>query len=263
VVFVFQPAEVGPGGALPMIEERALDGVDFILGQHVTPLLPVGQVAISDGPALAASDMFKIVVTGVGGHGAYPHRSIDAIPIAAQIISAAQTIVSRTVDPLERAVVTIGTIQGGYNHNVIADRVEMRGTIRTFDAALREQVPARLTAIVEGIAAAHGGKGEIVHERGYPATINPHAGTEAFRAIACDLLGAANVHAAPPSMGGEDFAYYLQRIPGFFYWLGCKHPKPLHEGYNIHHPGFDLDEKALVLGAQIFVEGALRMMQAQ
>lgn len=261
VVFVFQPAEEGPGGAEPMIAEGALDGVDFILGQHCQPSLPAGEIGLSRGPALAATDAFELKIMGVGGHGAYPHLTTDAIVVTAQVITALQTIVSRNVDPLAAAVVTIGTIQGGYNFNVIADVVSLRGTVRTLDPALRDFIPARIEAIVAGICGAHGARHELVYRRKYPATVNPDAGVALVREVAGALLGESHVHELRPSMGGEDFAYYLQKIPGCFYWLGVRHPHPEHPGYGLHHPAFDIDEEALKTGVEVLVEGALAYLR--
>jgi amidohydrolase len=257
VVFLFQPAEEGPGGAEPMIAEGALDGVDFVLGQHCLPSLAAGEIGVSDGAALAATDAFELRIRGVGGHGAYPHLTTDAIVVAAQVVTALQTIVSRTVDPLAAAVVTIGTIQGGYNFNVVADVVEMKGTVRTLDPALHEAIPKRLEAIVAGVCAAHGARYELDYRRKYPATVNHAEGTSLVRAVGRALLGPAAVHELRPSMGGEDFAYYLQRVPGCFWWLGVRHPSPEHPGYGLHHPAFDIDEEALKTGVAMLVEGAL------
>jgi amidohydrolase len=257
VVFLFQPAEEGPGGALPMIEEGALQGVDFIVGQHMGPLHPTGDIAVSDGPAMAAADFFELTIVGRGGHGAYPHLSIDAIPIAAQVVTALQTIVSRGIDPLKSAVVSIGTIEGGYRSNVVADKVKMTGTTRSFDPGVRLAIRDRVEAIVAGVVGAHGGSYELHYRLGYPPLLNHKGALTVLRRVAADLLGAEHVHTVPPSMGGEDFAYFLQKIPGCFYWLGCRGgaPRP-----NIHHPAFDLDEEALVTGVQLFVHVALEFL---
>ncbi len=257
VVFLFQPAEEGPGGAEPMIAAGALDGVDMILGQHCQPSLPVGEIGVSRGAALAATDAFELTIHGVGGHGAYPHLATDAIVVAAQVVMALQTIVARNLDPLASAVVTIGTIHGGYNFNVIADVVELRGTVRTLDPHLRDAMPARIEAIAAGVCAAHGARHELEYHRKYPPTINHEVGVALVRRVAGEVLGAANVRELPPSMGGEDFAYYLQEVPGCFYWLGARHPHPEQEGYALHSPHFDIDEEALKVGVQLLVEGAL------
>jgi amidohydrolase len=257
VVFLFQPAEEGPGGAEPMIAEGALDGVDFILGNHMNPTLPAGYLAVTEGPAMAAPDEFHLKILGTGGHGAYPHMTVDAVQIAGQVITALQAVVSRTVDPLQSAVLSIGAIHGGYNFNVIADVVEMTGTVRTFDPFLREEMPKRIEAIIAGITAGFGASYELDYQFRYPPVINEKKATELVKRVGRDVLGVGKVIDAPPSMGGEDFAYFLQKVPGCFYWIGCKHPAPVHKGYNIHHPGFDIDEEALFYGVQMFVEGTL------
>lgn len=257
VVFIFQPAEEGPGGAEPMIAEGALEGVDFILGQHMAPVLPVGTIGVSNGPAMAAPDEFFLKVKGVGGHGAYPHMTVDAVQIAAQVVTGLQAVVARQVDPLQAAVLTIGSIHGGVRTNVIADLVEMKGTVRTFDPFLREEMPRRMEAIINGITSGYGASYEFEYKKMYPALINPQEGYDLVKEFGNDVLGQGKVIDLPPSMGGEDFAYFLQKVPGCFYWLGCKHPQPIYEGYNIHHPGFDIDEESLFVGVRLLVEGTL------
>ena len=261
VVLLFQPAEEGVGGAEPMIADGALDGVDFILGQHTMPLYRAGEVSVSYGAAMAAADFFTLRIHGTGGHGAYPHLAVDAIQIAAQVVTTLQAVVARTVDPLKAAVVTIGTIHGGYNFNVIADVVEMKGTVRTLDPALRDAIPPRIEALVRGITEGFGARYEFEYQRHYPPVINHDEGVALLRTVAGEVLGEENVHVVAPSMGGEDFSYYLQKVPGCFYFVGCRHPHPLDPKYNLHHPAFDLDERVLTVGAQLFVEGAMRYLE--
>jgi len=262
VVFLFQPAEEGPGGALPMIQEGALDGVDFIVGQHMGPLHETGEIAVAEGPAMAAADFFELTIVGRGGHGAYPHLSIDAIPIAAQVVTALQTIVSRGVDPLKSAVVSVGTIEGGYRSNVVADRVKMTGTTRSFDPLVRQAIKERVEAIVSGVVGAHGASYELEYRLGYPPLVNHKGASAMLRRVASELLGKEHVHTVPASMGGEDFAYYLEKIPGCFYWLGCRTgtTDELGNTPNIHHPAFDIDEEAIVYGVQLFVHAALEFL---
>jgi amidohydrolase len=257
VVFLFQPAEEGPGGAQPMIDEGALDGVDFVVGQHMAPSHDAGVVLVTEGPAMAASDTFHLHITGTGGHGAYPHLGIDPVPVAAQIVLALQTLVSRRTDPLAPAVVTVGTMRGGYRWNVIADEVELTGTVRTLDPALRAAMPGRIEALARGIAEAHGAKAEMRYDLGYPAVVNGSEGVARFVDFAGQALGGENVKRMAPSMGGEDFAYYLERRPGVFYWVGCRHPSPARPGYSLHEPTFDLDENALDVGARVYCQAAL------
>lgn len=261
VRFLFQPAEEGLGGAVPMIEAGAVDGVDLALGQHMGPTHPTGTIAVTRGPAMAATDFFTLKIVGRGGHGAYPHLSVDAIPIAAQVVSALQTIVSRSVDPLEAAVVTIGTIQGGFRNNVIAPEVEMTGTVRTFDRTLRESMPARVERIVRGVAEAHGARYELDYALNYPALVNDANVAQLVERAAAEVVGAERVRVIPPSMAGEDFAYYAERVPACFYWLGCR-PPGAQEVANLHSPSFDIDEDALPIGVTVMARAALELLGA-
>ncbi|MFD2172039.1 M20 metallopeptidase family protein [Tumebacillus lipolyticus] len=257
VLFIFQPAEEGPGGAAPMIEAGVLDGVDMAFGIHMAPVAPAGIVAVSPGPAMASADEFTLTIRGKGGHGAYPHMAIDAIPIAAQVVTALQQVVSRAVDPTQTAVLSIGTIRGGTKSNVIADAVELTGTVRTFDPLLREEMPKRIESIASGIAASFGASAELDYQFKYPVLVNDREAVSLMRKVCIDMFGAARVLDAPPQMSGEDFAYFLQKVPGCFTFLGCKHPQPLVESYNVHHPAFDIDERVLPLGVQVLVAGVL------
>ncbi len=259
VRFLFQPAEEGMGGALPMIEGGALEGVDLILGQHMAPFQPTGTIAVTYGPAMAATDFFTLKIYGRGGHGAYPHLSVDAIPIAAQVITALQTIVSRTVDPLQAAVLSIGTIHGGFRSNVIAPEVELTGTVRTFDDALRHAMPERIERIARMVSEAHGGSHKLDYTLNYPPVINHPDGAALVERVAAEVVGAANVQRIAPSMGGEDFAYYLERVPGCFYWLGCR-PTGVTEAPNLHSPHFDLDERSLLTGMHVMARAALSFL---
>lgn len=257
VVLLFQPAEEGIGGAEPMIAEGALDGVDFILGQHMLPGLPAGEVGVSHGPALAAVDEFLLTIHGRGGHGAYPHLTVDAIVVAAQVITALQTVVARTVDPLDAAVLSIGMVKGGYNFNIIADKVELRGTVRTLNRKLRPEMPKRIAAIVRGITEGFGARFDLDYVHRYPATINHESGVDLFLDVAQQALGNDKVSITPPSMGAEDFSYYLEKIPGAFWWVGCHKEDAEDPGYGLHHPTFDLDERCLPVGAHLLAQGAL------
>lgn len=257
VVLLFQPAEEGSGGAEPMIAEGALDDVDFVIGQHMDPLAPAGSVGVSYGPTLAAVDELVLTIRGRGGHGAYPHLTVDAIFVAAQVITALQAVVSRTVDPLDAAVLSIGMIKGGYNFNVIADTVELRGTVRTLDPKLRAELPKRVAAIVRGVTEGFGATFELDYQHRYPATVNHDSAVDLFRDVARAQLGAHNLATPRPSMGAEDFSYYLQRVPGVFWWLGCRKEDADDPGYGLHHPSFDLDESCLPVGAELMAGSAL------
>lgn len=256
VRFLFQPAEEGQGGALPLIEDGALDGVDLVLGQHMAPFQPSGTIGFSQGPAMAATDFFTLKLFGVGGHGAYPHLSVDTIPVAALVVTGLQSIVSRTVDPLAAAVVTVGTIRGGFRSNVIAPEVEMTGTVRTFDPALRKAMPERIERIVRGVCEGHGARYHLDYTMNYPPVINTVEGTRLIHEVARTALGESRVRQVPPSMGGEDFAYYLEKVPGCFYWLGCE-PKGVTVAPMLHSPDFDLDEASLLTGVEVMARAAL------
>ena len=215
MVLLFQPAEEGPGGALPMIEAGALDDphVDAVTMLHVDTRLATGSIAINPGPVNAAADELFVTIHGIGGHGGYPHKGVDAIPAAAATVLALQNIAARETDPLASIVVSIGTIEGGYRNNVIADKVRMTGTIRTHDPELRAAVEARVRRIVDGVAAAYNTRGEVEIVYGYPPVVN-HAGlAQSFAGYVHTTAGIPVVR-LPATMGAEDFAYFAQRVPG-------------------------------------------------
>jgi amidohydrolase len=253
VVLLFQPAEEGPGGALPMIEAGALDDpkVDAVAMLHVDNRLPTGTIGITPGPVNAAADEFHVTIRGKGGHGASPHKSIDAIPCAAATVLALQNIAARETDPLATIVVTIGTIEGGYRNNVIADRVKMTGTVRTQDPAIRDGVEARLRRIVDGVAAAYGASALLEMFYGYPPVVNEPALAANFARFVRET-SAIPVTAPPPTMGGEDFAYFAQRVPGVMVRLGIYNERAgsIHPG---HSPQFRLDEDAIPTGIATLV----------
>ena len=255
VLLVFQPAEENApiGGAKQMMEDGVFDQYrpDVILGQHVWPDLPVGKIGVRSGPIMGNSDRFKLVVKGSGGHASMPHQTNDAIIIANQVITTLQTIVSRNVDPVQSAVLTIGRIEGGYRYNVVADRVTLEGTIRTFTDETKQLVKERFHTIVKGIAQTMNAEIEIEYLDGYPATVNSEEWSNQIKETAIRLYGEESVPEMMPSMGGEDFGRYLQKYPGAFYWLGTsvgEGQKPLHD------PEFRLDEKALPIGVEFMTE---------
>jgi amidohydrolase len=265
VVFLFQPAEETTGGALPMIREGVLEDprVDAVFGLHVGIDLPCGEVSVSEGTVHAASDMFDVTVTGRGCHGAHPHEGVDAVTVAGQVLCSLQSVVSRNVDPLAPAVVTIGTIRGGTARNVLAETVEMTGIIRTLDPAVRKAVRERVRAVVEGTAAALGGRAGILFREGYPCLANDPAMARRVRETACALLGREKVHAADrPSMGVEDFAYFSGERPGAFFILGAGNPAKgiIHPA---HSPRFDIDEDALPVGAAMMAGIALNFLAGE
>ncbi|HEV2740788.1 MAG TPA: M20 family metallopeptidase [Candidatus Elarobacter sp.] len=251
-VLLFQPAEEGPGGAQPMIDEGALDDpkVDAVTMLHVDPRLATGTIGITPGPVNAAADEFHLTIRGKGGHGAYPHKAVDVIPCAAATILALQNVAARETDPLASIVVTVGTIEGGYRNNVIADRVFMTGTLRTHDPALRASAEGKLRRIVDGVAAAYGARAQLEMIFGYPPVVNDGELAEAFAEYAREL--GFNVERPAPTMGGEDFAYFAQRVPGVMVRLGIYNEAvgSVHSG---HSPQFRLDEGAIPTGIATLV----------
>jgi amidohydrolase len=257
VVLLFQPAEEGPGGAEPMIAAGVLDDpkVDAIAMLHVDPRLRTGAVGITPGPVNAAADELHITVRGKGGHGGYPHLAVDAIPATAAVVLGLQTIASRETDPLASIVVTLGTIEGGYRNNVIADVVKLTGTIRTYDPNIRNGVEERVRRIVDGIAAGYGCTAEVTIVYGYPPVVNDVALATAFAAYVTEHVGIP-VERLAPTMGAEDFAYFAERVPGVVGRLGIRNEGlgSIHSG---HSPRFRLDEDAIPTGISTLVAFAV------
>ena len=252
VRFIFQPAEEGAGGARYMIEDGCLDGVDEIYGIHVWNYQPVGEVGITDGPVLAAADMFEINIKGIGGHGAAPQGTVDAVVVASHLVQALQTIVSRNTNPLESTVVTIGTISGGHNFNIIADEVTLSGTARAYTEENRNLIKTRMTEIIDGVAKTFGAEISFDYEDGYPPTINH---TDPVNKVLKAAERVVGEKAGMPylSMGGEDFSYYLQKTPGCFFFVGsAPNDQKLFETPH-HCSHFTMDERALLIGPSIYL----------
>lgn len=254
VVFIFQPAEeTPPGGAKFMIEEKALEGVDYVFGAHLASDIPVGKVAVGDGYKMAAVDKFKITLQGKGGHGARPHDAIDPIVIGSDVVSALQKIVSRRVNPLQSAVVTIGVFESGKAFNVIPDKARLEGTVRSFDGDVRESVKANIHSIVQGITEGFGAKFEIDYVHGYPALYNHPEETAIVRDLFEDQFSRDGVVEFEPGMGAEDFSYYLLEKPGTFFKVGSQNEDEATH-FPHHHPRFDIDERALLNTEKAFVK---------
>ena len=252
VRFIFQPAEEGAGGARYMIEDGCLDGVDEIYGIHVWNYQPVGEVGITDGPVLAAADMFEINIKGIGGHGAAPQGTVDAVVVSSHLVQALQTIVSRNTNPLESTVVTIGTISGGHNFNIIADEVTLSGTARAYTEENRNLIKTRMAEIIDGVAKTFGAEISFDYEDGYPPTINH---TDPVNKVLKAAERVVGEKAGMPylSMGGEDFSYYLQKIPGCFFFVGsAPNDQKLFETPH-HCSHFTMDERALLVGPSIYL----------
>jgi amidohydrolase len=253
VKFLFQPGEeTPPGGALAMIRAGALQSpkVDAIFGLHLDSSLPSGRVGLRTGPMMAASDNFKIEIIGRGGHAARPHSCLDPVVTGAQIILALQTIVSRKVDPVHPAVITVGKVESGSKHNIIPDRAVLEGTARSIDRQTCKMMPEWIKQAAAGVAQAGGLAVKLYYQRGYPVLVNDPAMIEFAHGVSAALLGKkAVMNLSEPMMGGEDFAYYLQKVPGAFLRLGsCSGPDTAHPW---HHPQFNIDESVLPGGARL------------
>ena len=253
VKFLFQPAEEGQGGARYMIEDGALDGVDEVYGIHLWNYQEYGTVGVKPGPILAAADLFEITVHGKGGHGAAPQGTKDAVVIASHLVQTLQTIVSRNTNPIESTVVTIGQINGGYNFNIIADTVTMKGTSRAYTEENRQLIKTRMAEIIKGTEQIFDCTIDFDYEDGYPPTVNHPIESEkllnAARQIVDDGAGAPYL-----SMGGEDFSYFLQKVPGCFFFVGSapKDREPLSVPHHCSH--FDFDERALLVGSSVYLQ---------
>jgi amidohydrolase len=263
VKLVFQPAEEGMGGADTMVKEGAMEGPAPVrtLGLHLWNGKPLGWSGIAAGPVMAGASSFKIIVTGKGGHGAMPHLSIDPVLAAAQIVTALQGIVSRNVDAQRAAVVTVASIHGGDAFNVIPPQVEMTGTIRFFETEVGELVHRRVEEVVRNVAAAMQCQAEVQVSDITPPVINDPATTGAVLRAAKKLFPAESPDTSPyVTMGSEDFAYFQQKAPGTFFFIGSGNDeRGLNYGH--HHPKFDFDEQALVRGAALMAASALEVLQ--
>ena len=249
VVLLFQHAEEQtPGGAISMIEDGCLDGVEAIFGIHLWTPLSIGQVGVCSGPAMAATDRFEVEVVGRGGHGGFPHQTVDALVVGAKAILDLQLLVSRYVDPLESAVVSVGKFSAGSSFNVIAERATFEGTVRTLSEEVRSLVEQKMEQIVKGVCEGTGASYNLEYQRGYPPLVNHAAETDVVRRAIEGSDRCALVE-MKPIMGGEDFAYYLQEVPGCFFFVGAGNEDKA-AVYPHHHPKFDIDEDALSIGVE-------------
>jgi amidohydrolase len=262
VRLIFQPAEEGAdgyqAGASRMINEGVMDGVEAVFALHVENDLPVGLIDCADGPIMAASDRFKAAVIGKACHGAYPYKGLDAILLAAEVVQAIHHIVSRSIPAQQSGVITVGTIQGGTKSNIVAGRVEMTGTIRSFRSEIRETLFIRLEQACS-LARALGGDYELAIVPGYPATVNDPRMAAFVRDVAHGLLNTGLVPSLMRDMGSEDFSFFAQRAPAAYFRLGTGTPgQPARPG---HNPHFDVNEDALPIGAAMLAEVALHYLQ--
>ena len=249
-IVIFQPAEEGGAGADAMIKDGLMErfGIEQVYGMHNSPGLPVGSFSIRPGPIMAATDEIDINITGLGGHAARPHICIDSVLVGSQVITALQTIVSRSIDPLESAVISICEFQAGHARNVIPQTAELRGTIRTLMPQVRELVEKRVREVIAGVAQITGATIDLVYKRGYPVTVNHAAQTDTAIRIAKEIAGEANVLSTAPLMGGEDFSYMLQARPGAFIFCGNGNSAGL------HHPAYNFNDEAIVYGTSYWIK---------
>ncbi|WNS79395.1 amidohydrolase [Domibacillus sp. DTU_2020_1001157_1_SI_ALB_TIR_016] len=253
VILLFQPAEEKPpGGAQFMIEDGVLKEVDVIFGAHLDTSRPVGTVSIGSGYQSAAVDYFKIEINGHGGHGAYPHQTIDSLVIGTTVVNSLQQIVSRKVNPQQSAVVTVGQFHAGQAFNIIPDSALIEGTVRTFKEDVRNTAEYEIQAISKGIAASFGASANVIYERGYPSLYNHVTETDIAKNAFIESFGEDHVLAAQPGMGAEDFAFYLEHKPGSFFKVGARNEHP-NTHFPHHHPLFDFDEEALIHTGKAFL----------
>jgi len=263
--FLFQPAEEiadeeGKSGAMRMVEDGAAEGLDYVIAQHIDPNIPVGTVAISPGPASGGVDSWFGTIYGKGGHGAHPDKAIDTFYLTAHIILALNAIVSRRLDPFAPAVVSIGSVNGGFTENVIPESVRITGTFRYADPKLHPQIREEILRAFE-IARTLGGNYELEFEYGGPPMVNDEHVSSVIKQAAEDLLGVKNVRKLNKTLGAEDFGSFMENCPGAMFTIGVQ--KEGHEDYPLHHPQFDLDERALPIGTAVIVEAAMRFLKGQ
>lgn len=253
VYFIFQPGEEGFSGGEKMIKEGLFKDhkIDEVYALHNWPELPIGQFGVSTGPIMAAVDEFDITVKGKGGHAALPHLAIDPVVIASQIVLSLQTIISRFLNPVDKALITVTKIHGGSAHNVIDDEVILSGTVRTFKPSIRDQIERKIKEIVKGIANANGGESEVVYIRKYPPTINSEKESIFASNVAKELVGEKNVQMdVEPSMGGEDFSYLLNEKPGSYLYIG---QGDVDHKDNLHTTKYDFNDDLLPIGVNYWV----------
>lgn len=249
VQFIFQPAEENEAGGRKMVADGLFQRfpVTAVFGLHNWPALAAGRAAVRPGPMMAACDIFDIRLTGRQAHAAMPHQGVDPIPAAATLIGALQSIVSRAVDPLQSAVVSVTRLDAGEAYNIVPETARLRGTVRALDADVQDFVEAAVWRVAAGVAAAHGCAADVHYERRYPPTVNDPTQAAFAAEVAVDVLGPGNVDCdLPPSMGAEDFAFMLQAVPGAYIWLGGGADAAPH---GLHHPSYDFNDAILTLGA--------------
>jgi amidohydrolase len=264
VKFMFQPAEEGLGGAGRMIDAGVLDDPvpDYALALHVWSDIDVGKIAVKTGPVMASVDSFTARIIGQGGHGAIPQQTVDPIAVAAQVVLALQTVVSRNVKPLHPAVVTVGKLWAGSASNIIPNEALLEGTLRSFDDGVRQLLERRCRGIIEGLPGAFGASGEFLYHPGFPATVNDPRVTAWVRRAAESTLGAENVLGFEPTMGAEDMSLVLEKVPGCYFFVGGRNPL-IDAVYPHHHPKFNVDERALEVATRAMVAAVKECLRSK
>jgi len=262
VRFLFQPCEEtadeeGKSGAQRMAAEGAMDGVDYVIAQHVDPAQPVGTIGINAGPCSGGVDNWYGVITGKGGHGAHPEQTIDPFHLLAHVLMALNGIVSRKIDPFEPTVVSIGMIHGGFTENVIPDQLKISGTFRYANPEIHQQIRDEIERAFK-LARVLGGDYDLRFEYGGPPMVNDEMVSDMIETTGKEMLGKENVHQIGKTLGAEDFSEFLNRAPGAMFMLGVQ--KKGHEDFKLHHPQFDLDERALPIGTAMLVETTKRFL---
>ncbi|MHB8648059.1 MAG: M20 metallopeptidase family protein [Thermomicrobiales bacterium] len=263
VVFCFQPAEEGRGGAQKMIAAGVLENphVDAAIGLHVMQEAPLSTITVFPGPMMAGGDVFDVKIQGKGGHGAMPDRTVDALLVAVACVNALQTIVSREIAPIEPAVVTVATLHaGGTAANIIADTATFNGTTRYFDVAVGDRIAERLTALVKATAEGMRATADVKIRRVVPPTVNEPRMAELVQSVAAEVVGAERVRNGPKTMGGEDFSEFTYHAPSCFFWVGSR-DEASGKVWGHHHPRFDIDERCLAIGVEMMVRTTMRYLE--
>ena len=260
VYLIFQPAEEGGGGAREMVKDGLFKKypMDAVFGIHNWPGLQVGQFAVSPGPVMASSNEFKITICGKGSHAALPHNGVDPVPIACQMVQAFQTIITRNKKPVDAGVISVTMIHAGQATNVVANTCELQGTVRTFTADVLDMIESRMKKIAEHVCAAHDATVEFSFHRNYPSTINHESETAFTRNVLTQMVGAENVKQQEPTMGAEDFSYFLQELPGTYFFIGNGEGAHREMGHGagpctLHNPSYDFNDDLIPLGGTVWV----------
>ena len=261
IKFVFQPGEEGFGGAREMIKQGVMRDpeVDAAIGLHLANTIPIGRLAVRAGPIMASMDSFSVKITGKSGHAAMPEEAVDAILISSQVVTALQTLISKETSPLEPLVVHVGTIQGGRAFNVVADHVELKGTVRTTNGEFQKSIPEKMGRIISNLSKSLRGSGKLDYHFDYPPVVNDERIAQMVRATAISVLGKDNILVIPPIMASDDIGFFLKEVGGCFFFVGSSNPDKDITGAH-HNPHFDFDEDAMFIGAEILIGSVLEYL---